>query len=76
MLITRAGVREWLQMARQLRDHSGHGPTRLGAVDHGIRRIVEALQKEVVDMSDADAIARWERQRPVFRKAEAADAEK
>lgn len=64
-LITRAGVREWLAIAVELRDHSGHGAT-AGQIDEEIRRIVKAVEKEVTETCDQVAIEKWERERPIY----------
>lgn len=68
-LITRAGVREWLAIARALRDHSGHGAATFGKVDTEMRALLDVLAKEIEQNCHADDIARWERQRPVFKAA-------
>ncbi|EXJ94542.1 hypothetical protein A1O1_02938 [Capronia coronata CBS 617.96] len=70
-LITRAGVREWLAIARNLRDHSGHGAALFGKVDAEISLLVDVLAKEVERSCDAEAIARWESQRSVFKAGDA-----
>ena len=68
MLITRTGVREWLRIAKDLRDHSGHGPTSFGKVDTEISGIVDSLLREVADKSDRMEIERWEDKRPLFKQ--------
>ena len=65
-LITRAGVREWLGVAAEVRDHSGHGST-AGKIDLEIRRLVEVVRKEIEENCDREAVERWEADRPIFR---------
>lgn len=67
MLITRTGVREWLRVAREIRDHSGYGTASFGKRDGEIAGIVDALLREVTDTSDRLEIARWEERRPLFK---------
>ncbi|KIV93955.1 hypothetical protein PV10_05126 [Exophiala mesophila] len=67
-LITRVGVREWLAVARNVRDHSGNGVSRMGKVDVEMRRIIDALSREVMEKCDRDGIAKWEAQRPIDKK--------
>lgn len=68
MLITRTGAREWLRIARDIRDHSGHGPSNFGKVDLEIRGIIDALLLEVAEKSDRTEIERWEDRRPLFKQ--------
>ncbi|KAK5449775.1 hypothetical protein LTS15_008347 [Exophiala xenobiotica] len=73
-LITRAGVREWLDVAAaEVRDHSGHGMSTAGKVDPEIRRLAEAVRKEVEENADKEAVRRWEMDRPIFRTGTAGD---
>lgn len=65
-LITRAGVREWLAVAAEVRDHSGHGST-AGHFDREIRRLVVVVRKEIEENCDREAVERWEADRPIFR---------
>ncbi|KAI1610875.1 ribosome 60S biogenesis N-terminal-domain-containing protein [Exophiala viscosa] len=65
-LITRAGVREWLTVAAEVRDHSGHGAT-AGQIDEEIRGIVKAVEKEGNETCDRGGIEKWERERPIYR---------
>ncbi|EXJ74710.1 uncharacterized protein A1O5_01405 [Cladophialophora psammophila CBS 110553] len=69
-LITRTGVREWLSVAKTLRGHSGHGIAGFGKMDHELVGLVQAVEMQVLGTSDAEAIARWEAERRVFREAE------
>lgn len=73
-LITRVGVREWLAVARNVRDHSGHGPSRMGKVDLEMRRLIDALGREVMHTCDSHAIAKWEAQRPIDKKIPVGEA--
>ncbi|KEF52967.1 uncharacterized protein A1O9_10873 [Exophiala aquamarina CBS 119918] len=68
MLITRTGVREWLRIAREIRDHSGHGPSSFGQVDVEITAIVDALLLEVTEKSDRREIERWEDRTSLFKQ--------
>lgn len=65
-LITRTGVREWLAIAAEVRDHSGHGST-AGKVDLDISRLAGAVAAEIDETCNKDVIARWEGDRPFFR---------
>ncbi|KAK4938828.1 hypothetical protein LTR10_020835 [Elasticomyces elasticus] len=65
-LITRAGVREWLAIAAEVRDHSGHGAT-AGQIDEEIRGFVKAVEKEVNETCDRAGIEKWEMERPIYR---------
>lgn len=79
-LITRAGVREWLDVARRARamgrDHiqSGNGGGYAGAGtgtggngEGEMVALVDALRMEVERTCDHEAIKRWESERPVFK---------
>jgi nucleolar pre-ribosomal-associated protein 1 len=67
MLITRTGVREWLRVVREIRDHSGHGAGSFGKVDLELSGIVDALLLEVTEKCDRLEIERWEERRPLFK---------
>ncbi|KAJ9613449.1 hypothetical protein H2200_003391 [Cladophialophora chaetospira] len=63
-LITRAGVREWLSIAKSIRGHSGHG-SMFGKLDEEVKGWIEALEKEVERTCHKDAIRRWEDERKI-----------
>jgi nucleolar pre-ribosomal-associated protein 1 len=65
-LITRTGVREWLDIVKGMRNHSGHGTT-FGKVDEELRDIVMALRDEVERKCNAEVIRKWEETRPIFK---------
>lgn len=66
-LITRAGLREWMAIAKTVRGHSGHG-AEFGKVDEEVKGWIEALAREVERTCNSEAIARWERERKIFRE--------
>ncbi|KIW33701.1 uncharacterized protein PV07_00529 [Cladophialophora immunda] len=69
-LITRAGVREWLSVAKTLRGHSGHGTAGFGKVDDEMARLVEAVEARVARTGDAESVARWEAERRLFTEVD------
>lgn len=69
MLITRTGVREWLRVVREIREHSGSGAGRAGKVDVEMRELVDALLVEIGETCDHAVVDRWELMRPLFKVA-------